>query len=168
MNTTKLRSAVSKSKDLTLGFLGRILTNTRVEPIHDDTGVRGLKASWIGEQGDRSYAVDTEDMNANIEIESDDSPTVEYLHSGETRSVAIRNISNISCTVDNETLDKFTSPKGAAIAVCAGAAAGLVSWFAISVIRSLAEATSEQMEQSITAIPSEETDLSDEDIAVEE
>ena len=168
MNTTKFRSAVAKSKDLTLGFLGKILTNTRVEPIHDDTGVRGLKASWIGEQGDRSYAVDTADMNANIEIESDDSPTVEYLHSGETRKVAIRNISNISCTVDNETLDKFTSPKGAAVAVCAGAAAGLVSWFAISVIRSLAEATSEQVEQSITANPSEETDSSDEQISLEE
>ena len=166
MNTTKLRSAISKSKDLTLGFLGRILTNTRVEPIHDDTGVRGLKASWIGEQGDRSYAVDTADINANIEIESDDSPTIEYLQSGETRSVAVRNISNISCTVDNETLDKFTSPKGAAIAVCAGAAAGLVSWFAISVIRSLAEATSEQIEEPITAIPSEDTDLSNEDMTV--
>lgn len=168
MNTTKFRTAVSKSKELTLGFLGRILTNTRVEPIHDDTGVRGLKASWIGEQGDRSYAVNTDDINANIEIESDDSPTIEYLHSGESRSVAIRNISNISCTVDNETLDKFTSPKGAAIAVCAGAAAGLVSWFAISVIRSLAEATSEQMEQPINAIPSEEIASSDEQISTEE
>jgi len=168
MNTTKLRSAVSKSKDLTLGFLGRILTNTRVEPIHDDTGVRGLKASWVGEQGDRSYTVDTDDLKANIEIDSDDSPTVEYLHSGEIRSVAIRNINTISCTVDNETLDKFTTPKGAAIAVCAGAAAGLVSWFAISVIRSLAEATSEQMEQSITTIPSEETGSSEENISVEE
>lgn len=166
MNTTKLRSAISKSKDLTLGFLGRILTNTRVEPIHDDTGVRGMKASWIGEQGDRSYAVDTDEMNAKIEIESDDSPTIEYLHSGETKSVAIKNIGNISCTVDNETLDKFTSPKGAAIAVCAGAAAGLVSWFAISVIRSLAEATSEQIEEPITAIPSEDTDLSNEDMTV--
>ncbi|RKU30897.1 hypothetical protein C6497_04270 [Candidatus Poribacteria bacterium] len=168
MNTTKLRSAVSKSKDLTLGFLGRILTNTRIEPIHDDTGVRGLKASWVGEQGDRSYSVDTDDLNANIEIDSDETPTVEYVHSGETRSVAIKNISNISCTVDNETLDKFTTPRGAAIAVCAGAAAGLVSWFAISVIRSLAEATNEQIEQSITAIPSEEADSSEEQIAVEE
>ncbi|MCG9129695.1 hypothetical protein JT359_19060 [Candidatus Poribacteria bacterium] len=168
MNTTKLRSAVSKSKDLTLGFLGRILTNTRVEPIHDDTGVRGLKASWVGEHGDRSYGVGTDDINANIEIDSDDSPTVEYIHSGDTRSVAIRNISNISCTVDDETLDKFTSPKGAAIAVCAGAAVGLVSWFAISVIRSLAEATNEQMEQEITAIPTEETETSDGEPPVEE
>lgn len=158
MNTTNFRSALSKSRDLTLNFLGRVLSSTRVEPIRDDEGVKGLKACWIGEQGESSIAVDTGEWNANLSIESDEAPTVEYVQSGETRSVSIKNINNISCSVDRKTLDQFVTPKGAAVAVCAGAVAGLVGWFAISVIRSLAVSSSEPLDLNADAISSEDVD----------
>ena len=54
MNSENLRLALSKSKDITLNFLGRVLSNTRMEPIRDEVGVKGVKASWVGEQGESS------------------------------------------------------------------------------------------------------------------
>lgn len=168
MNTENLRLALSKSKDITLNFLGRVLSSTRVEPIRDEEGVKGVKACWIGQQGESSIAVDTGEWNANVKIEADEPPTVEYVQSGETRSVSIKNINNISCAVDSETLDRFATPRGAAIAVCAGAAAGLVSWFVISVMRSIAVSNREKEETSGAAISSEDVETTAENSAAAE
>ena len=160
MNSKNLRIALSKSKDITLNFLAGVLSSTRVEPIRDEEGVKGVKASWIGEQGERSIDVDTGEWNANVSLDADQSPALEYVQHGESRSVAIKNINNLTCSVDEETLDKFTTPRGAAIAVCAGAAAGLATWFAVSVMRAIADSVKERQESS-DKIESEDTEAAD-------
>lgn len=168
MNSENLRLALSKSKDITLNFLGRVLSSTRVEPIRDEEGAKGVKACWVGEQGKRNIAMDAGEWRANVEMETDEPPTVEYVQHGETRSVAIKNINNISCSVDRETLDQFATPRGAAIAVCAGAAAGLVGWFVVSVMRALTVSNREEDEPSAAAISDEDVGTGSENPAVEE
>lgn len=168
MNSENLRLALSKSKDITLNFLGRVLSSTRVEPIREEDGAKGIKACWIGEQGKSSIEMDTGEWRANVEMEADAPPTVEYVQQGETRSVAIKNINNISCAVDRETLDQFATPRGAAIAVCAGAAAGLVGWFVVSVMRALTVPNSEDDEPSAAAISAENVETATENPSTEE
>ncbi len=168
MNSENLRLALSKSKDITLNFLGRVVSSTRVEPIREEDGAKGIKACWIGEQGKSSIEMDTGEWRANVEMEADEPPTVEYVQHGETRSVAIKNINNISCAVDRETLDQFATPRGAAIAVCAGAAAGLVGWFVVSVMRALTVSNSEDDEPSVDAISSEDVETAAENPSTEE
>ena len=168
MNSNNLRVALSKSKDFTLNFLGQVLSSTRVEPIRDEEGTKGVKASWVGEQGESSIVVDTGEWNANVKLDADEPPTVEYVQYGETRSVSIKNINSISCTVDRETLDEFATPRGAAMAVCAGAAAGLVGWFVVSVMRSLAVSSREQDESSAGAISSEDAEAVEANLSVDE
>lgn len=168
MNSENLRRALSKSKDITLNFLGRVVSSTRVEPIREEDGAKGIKACWIGEQGKSSIEMDTGEWRANVEMEADEPPTVEYVQHGETRSVAIKNINNISCAVDRETLDQFATPRGAAIAVCAGAAAGLVGWFVVSVMRALAVPNSEDGEPSAAAISAEDVETAAANPATEE
>ena len=160
MNSKKLRIALSKSKDITLNFLARVLSSTRVEPIQDADGIKGIKASWIGESGERSVGVDTGQLNANVSLEAEEPPSVEYVEHGDSHSVAIKNINNLRCSVDQETLDEFISPRGAAIAVCAGAAVGLVGWFAFSVMRAITVSVKER-EQSIEESKSEDTEAAD-------
>lgn len=160
MNTKNFCIALSKSKDITLSFLARALSSTRVEPIRDEAGVKGIKASWIAESGERSVDVDTSQWNANVSLEIEEPPTLEYVQYGDSRSVAIKNINNLSCSVDKETLDAFTSPRGAAIAVCAGAAVGLVSWFAIAVMRAISVSVKER-EQSSEQTDSEAIEVAD-------
>lgn len=160
MDSKKLRIALSKSKDITLNFLARALSSTRVEPIQDEDGVKGIKASWLGESGEHSVDVDTGQLNAIVSLETEEPPSVEYVEHGDARSVAIKNINNLRCSVDQETLDEFTSPRGAAIAVCAGAAVGLVGWFAISVMRAITVSVKER-EQSVEQSESEDTEAAD-------
>ncbi len=167
MNLQNLRLAVTKSKDITLNFLGRVMSNTHLEPIRDDEGIKGIKASWVGEQGERSIDVDTGDLNANLTLESDEPPAIEFVQHGDNRSVAIKNINNVSCTVDKDTLDEFVSPRGAAIAVCAGAAAGLLGWFFVSVLRSLTVSVKNQEEATISAIPAEDVESTEEEHSAE-
>ena len=69
MNLQDLRLAIAKSKDVTLNFLGRVMSNTHLEPIRDDEGIKGIKASWVGQQGERSIDVDIGDWNANLTLE---------------------------------------------------------------------------------------------------
>ena len=168
MNSNNFRLALSKSKDITLNFFGRVLSSTRVEPIRDEEGAKGVKACWVGEQGGSSIAVDTGEWNANLTMEADEPPTVEYVQYGDTRSVTIKNINNISCSVDRETLDQFATPRGAAVAVCAGAAAGLVGWFVVSVMRALAVPNREDDAPSIAAVSSEEVETEQENPSIEE
>lgn len=160
MDSEKLRIALSKSKDITLNFLARALSSTRVEPIQDEDGVKGIKASWLGESGERRVDVDSGQLNAIVSLETEDPPSVEYVEHGDSHSVSIKNINNLRCSVDQETLDEFTSPRGAAIAVCAGAAVGLVGWFAISVMRAITVSVKER-EQSVEQPESEETEAAD-------
>ena len=167
MNIQNLRLAISKSKDVTLNFLGRVMSNTHLEPIRDDEGIKGVKASWVGEQGERSIDVNTGDWNANLTVETDEPPSIEYVQDGDNRSVAIKNIDNITCKVDRDTLDEFITPRGAAIAVCAGAAAGLLGWFCVSVMRALTVSAKNQDEATIPSIPAEEVDTVQEDLSAE-
>ncbi len=167
MDTKNLKLAFSKSKDMTLNFLGRILSSTRVEPIRDEEGVTGVKASWVGEQGHSSIAINTDEWNANVKIEANEPPAIEYVQHGDNRSIAVKNIDKISCAVDQETLDQFVSPRGAAIAVCAGAAAGLVGWFVISVMRSVAVSIKEHDESTVEEIASEDVEATEENVSAE-
>ena len=160
MDSKKVRIALSKSKDIMLNFLARALSSTRVEPIHDEEGVKGIKTSWLGESGERRVDVDTGQLNAIVSLETENPPSVEYVEHGDARSVAIKNINNLRCSVDQETLDELTSPRGAAIAVCAGAAVGLVGWFAISVMRAITVSVKER-EQSAEHSESEDTEAAD-------
>lgn len=167
MNLQDLRHAISKSKDVTLNFLGRVMSNAHLEPIRDDEGIKGVKASWVGQQGQRSIDVDTGDWNANLTLESDEPPTLEYVQNGENHSVAVKNINNITCSVDRDTLDEFVTPRGAAIAVCAGAAAGLLGWFFVSVLRALAVSAKNQEEATITAISTDDVQAAQEEQSTE-
>lgn len=155
MNSENLRNALVKSKDITINLLGGVLFQTRVEPIRDADGKKGLKARWVSEQGDNSVEIRTLSGSADIKIDSDTAPTVEYVEDGERRTIAIRHIDGLSCELDEETLDKIATPRGAGIAMGIGAGVGLLGWFLISVMRSLAVAQGRQTDNTIPQIVSE-------------
>ena len=155
MNSENLRNALVKSKDITINLLGGVLFRTRVEPIRDADGVKGLKARWISEQGDNSVEFRTPSGSADIKIDSSTTPAVEYVEDGERRTIAIRHIDGLSCELDRETLDKIATPRGAGIAMGIGAGVGLLGWFLISVMRSLAVARDRQADDTIPQIVSE-------------
>ena len=168
MDTQKLKLAFSKSKDMTLNFLGHVLSSTRVEPIRSEEGVKGIKASWVGQQGESSLSVRTEELNAHVKIDAEEPPAVEYVQYGEKRGIAVKNINNISCTVDQDTLDQFVTPKGAAVAVCAGAAVGLLGWFVVTVMRAVAISTTEQDDSTVAAISAEDSEATQENLSNED
>ena len=155
MNSENLRNALVKSKDITINLLSGVLFQTRVEPIRDADGKKGLKARWVSEQGDNSVELRTPSGSADIKIDSDTAPTVEYVEDGERRTIAIRHIDGLSCELDEETLDKIATPRGAGIAIGIGAGVGLLGWFLISVMRSLAVARGRQTDNTIPQIVSE-------------
>ena len=155
MNSENLRNALVKSKDITINLLGGVLFQTRVEPIRDADGKKGLKARWVSEQGDNSVAFRTPSGSADIKIDSDTAPTVEYVEDGERRTIAIRHIDGLSCELDEETLDRIATPRGAGIAMGIGAGVGLLGWFLISVMRSLAVARGRQTDNTIPQIVSQ-------------
>ncbi len=168
MDTSNLKHAFLKSKDMTLNILSRVLSSTRVEPIRDDEGTKGVKASWVGEQGESSISVNTDEWNANVKIEADEPPTLEYVQSGENRGISVKNINNITCAVDSETLDEFVSPRGAALAVCIGAVAGLIGWFIITVLRAVAVSTIEQNDTTVDAISTDDIETTEENPSEDE
>ena len=137
MNSENLRNALAKSKDLTINLLGNILFQTRVEPIRDVDGIRGLKAHWISEQTDNALTINTPSGSADIKVDGSTAPAIAYVQEGERRTIAVKHIENISCELDRETLDRIASPRGAALAMGIGAGVGLFGWFLISVMRSL-------------------------------
>lgn len=156
MSSENLRNALVKSKDITINLLGKVLFQTRVEPIRDADGIKGLKARWVNEQGDNTVALRTPSGDADIKIDSKAAPTVEYVEDGDRRTIAIRHIEGLSCELDEETLDKITTPRGAGIAMGIGAGVGLLGWFLISVMRSLAVARSRKADDAMPQIVSEE------------
>lgn len=155
MNSINIGSALAKSKDIAIELLSSALARTRVEPIRDTDGTTGLKAQWTGEPGANRVAVSSPAGNVDIELDGNGAPTVEYVEQGEHRIVAFRNLKDISCKLDAETLDKIATPKGAALAACAGAAVGLFGWFLISVLRSVSTAAAKEDEAPVQSIASE-------------
>ena len=156
MNSENLRNALVKSKDITINLLGNVLFKTRVEPIRDADGTRGLKARWINEHGNNSIELHTPSGSADIKIDSNTAPTVEYVEDGNRRTIAVRHIEGLSCELDEETLNKIATPRGAGIAMGIGAGVGLLGWFLISVMRSLTAPRDGQSEGAIPQIISEE------------
>ena len=137
VNSENLKNAIAKSKDITLNLLGSVLSQTRVEPIRDADGIKGLKAQWVGDQPENAMEIRTSSGSAHIKIDGNTAPAVEYVQDGEKRTVAIRHVENISCEFDRETLDQIATPRGAGIAMGIGAGVGLLSWFLISAVRAL-------------------------------
>ena len=126
-----------------------MLFQTRVEPIRDAEGVRGLKAHWVSEHGENSMRINTPEGSADIAIDGSSAPTVEYVQEGERRTITVKHIENISCEFDRETLDRIATPRGAGLAIGIGAGIGLLGWFLVSAMRSLAVARDKQIEDAI-------------------
>ncbi len=154
MNSEKLGNALAKSKDIAINLLGSILYRTRVEPIRDEDGIKGLKARWIGDPGENAIEINTPSGSADITIDADAAPTIEYVQDGERRTVAVKHIKNLSCELSQETVDRIATPRGAAIAMCIGAGAGLFGWFLISTARALSVQRVEQIDATIAPIVS--------------
>ena len=137
MNSEKLGNAIAKSKDIAMNLLGNMLYRTRVEPIRDTEGIKGLKAHWIGEPGESVMEINTSSGSTDLKIDGNTAPSIEYAQEGGKRTIAIRNIKNLSCELNQETLDRIATPRGAGIAMCVGAGVGLLGWFLISTARAL-------------------------------
>ena len=135
MNSEKLGNALSKSKDIAMTLLGNMLYRTRVEPIRDAEGLKGMKARWIGDPGAEVIEINTPSGSTDLTIDGNTAPTIEYVQEGEKRRIAVRHIKNLSCELDRETMDRIATPRGAGIAVCIGAGVGLLGWFLISAMR---------------------------------
>lgn len=151
MNSEKLGNALAKSKDLALTLLGSLLYRTRVEGIRDADGIKGMKARWIGDPGENVMEINTSTGSTDLKIDGNTAPTVEYAQEGEKRTITVRNIKNLSCELDRETLDQIATPRGAGIAMCVGAGVGLLGWFLISAMRALPTPQREQDDSA--AIP---------------
>ena len=83
-------------------------------------GSRGLKARWVGDAGQNVIEINTPSGNADIKVDSEAIPTIEYVQEGERRTVAVKHINNLSCELSRETMDQIATPRGAAIAMCVG------------------------------------------------
>ena len=150
VNSEKLGNALARSKDIALGLLGNMLYRTRVEPIRDAEGLKGLKARWVGDAGQNVIEINTPSGNADIKVESEAAPTIEYVQEGERRTVAVKHINNLSCELSRETMDRIATPRGAGIAMCVGAGIGLLGWFVISAARAL---SAPKVQQVVTSTP---------------
>ncbi len=137
MNLEKLGNALAKSKNIAITLLGNLLYRTRVEPIRDTEGIKGLKAHWIGDPGGNVMEINTPSGSTDLKIDGNTAPTIEYVQEGEKRTIAVRHIKNLSCELNRETMDQIATPRGAGIAMCIGAGVGLLGWFLVSVMRAL-------------------------------
>ena len=102
------------------------------EPIRDEEGIKGLKARWIGDPGENAIEINTPFGSTDIKTGGNAAPTIEYVQDGENRTVAVKHIKDLSCELSQETVDRIATPRGAALAICLGAGAGLFGWFLIS------------------------------------
>ena len=151
MNLENLGNALAKSKDIATGLLGGLLYRTRIEGIRDADRLKGVKARWMGDPGESVMEINTSLGSTDLKIDGNTAPTIEYVQEGEKRTIAVRNIKNLSCELDRETIDQIATPKGASIAICIGAGIGLLGWVLISVMRSLPTPRTEQNDSA--AIP---------------
>ncbi len=150
VNSEKLGNALAKSRDIALSFLGSVLYRTRVEPIRDAEGLKGLKARWVGDAGQNVIEINMPSGNADIKVDSETTPTIEYVQEGERRTVAVKHINTLSCELSRETMDRIATPRGAGIAMCVGAGIGLLGWFVISAARAL---SAPKVQQIVTSTP---------------
>lgn len=155
MNSEKLRNAFVKSKDIVTYLLGNLVTRTRVEPIRTPDGIKGVKASWIGDPGEKVMQINTPSGDMDITLAGNTAPTVEYRQEGERQRVTFRHVKNLSCELDRATLERIATPKGAGIAMCVGAGIGLLGWFLLTATRALPKAGSDA--QNREAIPAAQT-----------
>ena len=132
-------------------LLGNMLYRTRIEPIRDAEGLKGMKARWIGDPGEKAIEINAPSGSTDLTIAGNAAPTIEYAQEGEKRRIAVRDIKDLSCELDRETMDQIATPKGAGIAMCIGAGVGLLGWFLISVMRVLPAPRREQDDSA--AIP---------------
>ncbi len=144
VNSEKLGNALVKSKDIAITLLGSLLYRTRVERVRDADGIKGVKARWIGDPGENVMEISTPTGSTDLTIEGNTPPTIEYVQEGEKRTIAVRNIKNLSCELNRETMDQIATPRGAGIAMCIGAGVGLLGWFLVSVMRALPTPRTEQ------------------------
>ena len=151
MNSEKLGNALAKSKDIAITLLGSVLYRTRVEGIRDADGLKGMKARWMGDPGKNVMEINTSVGSTDLTIDGNTAPTIEYVQEGENRTIAVKNIKNLSCELDRETMDQIATPRGAGIAICVGAGVGLLGWFLISVMRALPTPHTEQ--DNAAAVP---------------
>ena len=156
MNSEKLGNALSKSKDIAFTLLGGMLYRTRVEPIRDADGIKGMKARWIGDPGEDVIEINTPSGSTDLTIDGNTAPMIEYVQDGEKRTIAVRHIKNLSCELDRETMDQIATPRGAGIAMCIGAGVGLLGWFLISVMRVFPTPRTEQDGAAIPPIDTTE------------
>ena len=156
MNSEKWGNAFAKSKDIAINLLGNMLYRTRVEPIRDEDGIKGLKARWVGDHGENVLEINTPSGSTDIKIEGNAAPTIEYVQDGQKRTVAVKDIKDISCELSQETVDRIATPRGAALAICLGAGAGLFGWFLISVARALSVQRVQHIDATISPIASRE------------
>jgi hypothetical protein len=156
VNLEKLGNALAKSKNIAITLLGNLLYRTRVEPIRDTEGIKGLKAHWIGDPGENVMEINTPSGSTDLKIDGNTAPTIEYVQEGEKRTIAVRHIKNLSCELSQETVDRIATPRGAALAICLGAGAGLFGWFLISVARTLSVQRVQQIDATISPIVSRE------------
>ena len=167
VNSEKLGNALAKSKDIAITLLGNILYRTRVEGIRDADGLKGMKARWIGDPGENAMEINTSLGSADLTIDGDRTPTIEYGQEGEKRTIAVRNIKNLSCELDQETMDQIATPRGAGIAMCVGAGVGLLGWCLISITRALAIPRIKQNDSTTPSIAFREDNGQPEDTTVE-
>lgn len=150
--------SLSNYKQAALKISNCLLARTQVEEIEDECGNKGAKAVWKGEPGDSALTVDAPAWNGNIEIGGDAAPTIEYRQQGDRRRFAVRNPKDISFEVDQETLTKITTAKGAWIAAIAGAGAGLFGWFLLALANRASLVREERENESPPLRTSESTD----------
>lgn len=163
VNSEKLGNALAKSKDIAINLLGNMLYRTRVEPIRDEDGIKGLKARWIGDEGGNVLEINTPLGSTDITTDGDTAPTIEYVQDGEKRIVAVKHIKDLSCELSQETVDRIATPRGAALAICLGAGAGLFGWFLISAARALSVQRVQQIDATIAPIVSREDNAQSEE-----
>ena len=125
-------SSLSNCKQVALGISNCLLARTHVEEIEDESGIKGAKAVWKGEPGESRFEVNAPAWKGNFEIGGNTAPTIEYQQQGDRRRLTVHNAKDISFEVDQKTLNKITTAKGAWIAAIAGAGAGLLGWFLLA------------------------------------
>ena len=77
--------------------------------------------------------------------------------------MAVKHVKDISCELSQETVDQIATPRGAALAICIGAGAGLFGWFLISVARAVSVQRVQQIDATISPIVSREDNIESEE-----
>ena len=134
-----------------------LLARTHVEEIEDEGGVKGAKAVWKGEPGESMLNVNAPVWKGNIKIGGDTAPTIEYRQQGDRKRLTVRNPKDISLEIDQKTLNKITTSKGAWIAAIAGAGVGLVGWFLLTLANRASLVREEREDESPSLHTSDST-----------